>query len=596
VTATRLEVGARGVGGRKPSPGRTYGFQVTAYDEDGKVISKPEIRRVRFLPERPERTLLFPYDRSLGTLKTREWGKYKSFDVGWTNLGEASGEVYIPEGLELRLDVTAEAAKDLTPLIGLQADAFEMIVLSNTPADDNTLGCITHLTGLQSLRLASTQITDKKTCDLRHLGSLRELDLSGTDIGDYVPQYCFQSYMNLRNLNLLDTRVTATGVAWMRHHQPDCTVVSSFSEAEINKAYIAIEMDRRPREGRTDWEDLPGEKIVGVVCAPDGSPLSGAEVVISSNHGTAGLENGKVGCGSCPKAVTDGSGEFVLPWPGRDGYWFDLIAWHDLGIDTAWYKDITPGEPFEFTLEPWSRIEGTYFVGSRPAGNQELVIQSRHDVSYFHDEPKVMTDADGRFIFERLRPGGVIISEPHTIMLGPCVGLGLYDYSVDLDLQPGETSQVVLGGVGRPVVGQVVLSGEADAQTDWSELTGECRLEMKDSSISVPEDLNDEKKARWLEGWRRSPEGKAFRLSQVRCGKLPLRENGRLRIDDVPPGSYRLKVIVYRQFSDEECDRIQRVPYPIAPPEVGSISVEFTMPDVPGGQSDEPLDLGTLKI
>lgn len=596
VTINRLEVGAHGVGGRKPSPGRTYGFQVTAYDRDGKVIGRPEIRRVRFLHHRPERTLLFPYDRSLGTLKTREWGKYDSFDVGWTTLGEASEEVYIPEGLELRLDVTEEGAKDLTALIDLQPDAFEMLVLSDTSADDNALSCITHLTGLQSLRLASTQITDKKTCDLRLLGSLRELDLSGTGIGDYVPEYCLKSLTNLCSLNVMDTTVSPTGVAWMMHHVRECEVTHPHPQSEVDNAYIVVEMDRRPREGRTDWEDLPGEKMVGVVRAPNGSPLSGAEVVISSNRATAGLENGKVGCISCPKAVTDGSGEFVLPWPGREGYWFNLVAWHDLGIDTAWYKDITPGKPVEFTLEPWSRIEGTYYVGSRPAANRKIIVQMRHDVAYLDDRPEATTDGDGHFVFERLRPGGVIVSEPHTIMLGPCIGLGLYEYRVDLDLQPGGTRHVVLGGVGRPVVGQVVLSGEADEKKDWSGLTGECRLELKDSGVPYPDGLDEQEKAEWLEQWKRSSEGKAFRLAQVRCGKSPLGEKGMFRIDDVPPGSYRLTVIVYGQFSDEECEMIQRVSYPIAPPEVGSVSVEFTMAEVPDGQSDEPLDLGTLNI
>ena len=59
--------------------------------------------------------------------------------------------------------------------------------------------------------------------------------------------------------------------------------------------------------------------------------------------------------------------------------------------------------------------------------------------------------------------------------------------------------------------------------------------------------------------------------------------DGTFRVDDVPPGRYELRVSVAASGTPKY-------------EHLGGLTREFTVPPVPGGQSDEPVDLGTLTV
>lgn len=96
--------------------------------------------------------------------------------------------------------------------------------------------------------------------------------------------------------------------------------------------------------------------------------------------------------------------------------------------------------------------------------------------------------------------------------------------------------------------------------------------------------LKDPQKAdAWLKHWWSSPEGRAYRRDNwFNILKRKLQPDGAIRVDDVPPGSYRLRLrygadptFGFRESED--------APTAVKP---------FTIAE---GRSDEPLDLGELR-
>ena len=122
-----------------------------------------------------------------------------------------------------------------------------------------------------------------------------------------------------------------------------------------------------------------------------------------------------------------------------------------------------------------------------------------------------------------------------------------------VEVKPGQTVQVTIGGKGRPVIGRVVLDGTPESPVDWTQ-----------------NDAGRDQTRRRV--------GLALFASNID-------KDGRFRIEDVPAGKYELE------------SRRQWRPDPRfgGPGDViGKVKMPFTVPEIPGGRSNEPLDLGTI--
>src|SRR5262249_15655892 len=62
--------------------------------------------------------------------------------------------------------------------------------------------------------------------------------------------------------------------------------------------------------------------------------------------------------------------------------------------------------------------------------------------------------------------------------------------------------------------------------------------------------------------------------------------DGTIRADDVPAGEYRLTL----RYSGDPIHTLGA-----APERIAQVTRQFTIPEIPGGRSDEPFDLGTLR-
>ncbi len=129
------------------------------------------------------KTLSFPADRSIGTVYVREpvngrFGEWNEFD-NWERLGDARGEVRIPKGHEVRLDIGTVVANDLSPLDALRPNDLTTLWLNRSDVTDDELRHVGRLSGLIDLGLASTRITDAGIIHLSGLTSLRVLKCGG---------------------------------------------------------------------------------------------------------------------------------------------------------------------------------------------------------------------------------------------------------------------------------------------------------------------------------------------------------------------------------------------------------------------------------
>ncbi len=132
-------------------------------------------------PSAAGRTLSFPDDRIVGTLKirpARDRTMMEDLSQRWTPHGQATGQVAIPPDHEVTLWVSADGAKDLSFLSTLPQDSLYGLNLRRSRAEDSQAKFIAKLTGLKHLRLEDTRLSPQ---GIRELSSLSNLVLFDYD-------------------------------------------------------------------------------------------------------------------------------------------------------------------------------------------------------------------------------------------------------------------------------------------------------------------------------------------------------------------------------------------------------------------------------
>lgn len=335
--------------------------------------------------------------------------------------------------------------------------------------------------------------------------------------------------------------------------------------------------------------------VSGVVRKPDGSPLAGAEVAIAypltgprERLPTVRIHNGTLQADP-PLATTktDASGRFSL---SREPY-SEVQSYAVVVVHPEFHAEIDRSA-FEanpmIVVKPWGRIEGVARVGASPAAGAVIRYRAdRHsdqDDPYIRDDGETRADAHGRFALERVIPGDVRVSAwPDGESAEGAWSSGL----LLLDVKPGETARAELGGNGRPVVARIALPPGFDPDGD---LVANSRFDLRSDgpNIPYPKDLlarRDRSMVEWVDRWWASPEGREHRRKNFWLVQAKLRKDGTIRVEDVPPGEYLLTLIY---STDPLRGRFA------TPDRIARTTKQFTIPEVPGGRSDEPFDLGVL--
>jgi beta-lactamase regulating signal transducer with metallopeptidase domain/Leucine-rich repeat (LRR) protein len=139
------------------------------------------------------RVVHFPKDMSLGKLSIQDDNAVRELTYWfhwtgikgpqWEYLGQAQGDVHVPAGKRLSLTVNKTAWRDLSALSKLRPDDLYRLYLPAMPVtdrakpDDKCMPHIAHLTGLKSLALDRTDVTDKGLKYITNLSSLEYLGL-----------------------------------------------------------------------------------------------------------------------------------------------------------------------------------------------------------------------------------------------------------------------------------------------------------------------------------------------------------------------------------------------------------------------------------
>ena len=162
-----------------------------------------------------ERTINLPANRSIGMLKIRKWDPTSHGVPPHEYLAEARGEVYVPAGQMLGLEIVKGKPVDLSPLAELNPTDLQSLSLYHTEVQDTDLRHISHLIGLEQIGLAITNISDEGLKYLSSLKNLKELNLSKTKITD-AGLIHLAKLSELEILSLGDDLITNKGLIQLR--------------------------------------------------------------------------------------------------------------------------------------------------------------------------------------------------------------------------------------------------------------------------------------------------------------------------------------------------------------------------------------------
>jgi outer membrane lipoprotein-sorting protein len=327
-------------------------------------------------------------------------------------------------------------------------------------------------------------------------------------------------------------------------------------------------------------------RIEGKVLDPNGRPARGARVLLGSQWGVV-MEGGKLtneGDGlPYPIATTDPNGGFSLTEPN---YPYTVVAIADAG---SWGVS---AEAFKrapaIRLKPWGRIEGRYLVGTKPGAAKQVEVGpegSREQRGFITARFKRLTDSAGRFTIEQVVPGKVWVDR------------------VPVEVLPGQTAQVTLGGHGRTVIATLNLPPDIRRMENVSI---ECWVdpsnveEWWDWSGTIPwpagaDAMTSGQLWKWVGDFRDTSEGKEWGAARTATYHRLRPYIGRVKgnsltIEDVNEGKYVLAATIASTQGDGEPN------YNDADGVLATARAELEVPPVLPQDLDKPLDIGSLQV
>jgi hypothetical protein len=294
----------------------------------------------------------------------------------------------------------------------------------------------------------------------------------------------------------------------------------------------------------------------GRILAADRTPVAGATVFVSlPGRSDIRIRNETVDFAdsNAARAVSSADGDYDLP--PQSGT-FQLQALGDAGYGQA-DQDAVKKNP-DVQLTAWGRVEGRMLIGTKPAAGVDLQAYSIDQMLAAGPAQTSMvnrarTDADGNFTMERVLPGTSQFEQTFLQHSGSNA-MGFSGLVGRAQVAAGQTTTITLGGVGRPVVGKFVFPPGL-VRSDY--FINARAIALADSAATVRQ------------------------LLQVHAYFLNVDADHNFRIDNVPPGGYRIHVFLQKVHGDRASQPNQ---------------MRFTMPAIPGGVSDDPLVIPDIQL
>ena len=303
-----------------------------------------------------------------------------------------------------------------------------------------------------------------------------------------------------------------------------------------------------PQDGRValDMQLEPAPMRKGRVINPDGSPVANAKLIQGTPTWVPNMRNGEPDSYGERIIESDSDGLFAVnatTEPVR------IRAIHDFGFVE---KLVQPEEESigDLQLQPWAKVTGRLMQDGQPVGNQTVYFNTfvRRGLvePRFQDSNYASTSPDGTFAFDRLPPGlGAVRPD-----LGPWRDSPLTSgESLPLELKPGTSHEIVLGGEGAVVTGQVMATGRDEVPLDRkysiNYLVSRDRGVTPSIADGFPKLSFDPSTPMQL-SWRLDSHFNDW-LATREKHFAKLTADGNLRVTGVAPGDYDLVIRLYEQ-------------------------------------------------
>jgi thiol-disulfide isomerase/thioredoxin len=270
--------------------------------------------------------------------------------------------------------------------------------------------------------------------------------------------------------------------------------------------------------------------------------------------------------------TTDSKGAFSFSVQPSN---YAILVSTDAGYVIAKAKKVA--FPLTLKLTPWARVEGTVMLGDKPApaGIAVETIDLDGDLEdqigpYLNFN--TTTDAAGHYAFPRLPAGPYRIGSP--------------DY---VDVRPGVVTRCDILRQGRPVVGRIQLPSGLEGRNFYIDF-GDLEMAIELPKMTLPANilgLSEAERDQWTQQWLQSPPGKALDAQIQRKERLslhfPIQKDGSFSTR-IAAGTYALSVYFFPMVSGQpDMDhQITAADYPVV------------IDAIPGGYSEDPLNVGTL--
>jgi hypothetical protein len=341
-----------------------------------------------------------------------------------------------------------------------------------------------------------------------------------------------------------------------------------------------------------DWSVDFGLEASGhadhAVLLPDGSPAAGARI-------WSGFEKGQMGLlahQSNPIQQDTYYGErLTQSRAGEDGA-FELPNVPDeatvIFTHASGFLKTIKGEAKRqktVRLEPLGKVQGILKVAGKPQAGMMIMLTSLGSGApqEFMLGYQTSSAADGSFAFADVPAGEYKLYRYRARFRG---GVVTEDHQMPVTVEAGQAVTVEYSNPGRAVIGQAVPDNRA-LEIDW--LNDDHTLTLQQTPAAAAPGYSDFATTAAYQQARARFDSSPARWKQMREARtyvLDFERDGSFRVEDVPPGTYSLRIQVTKP-------RTNNVSWPFLNPEdnLGSLAREVTVP--PG---EGPLDLGTLPV
>lgn len=220
---------------------------------------------------------------------------------------------------------------------------------------------------------------------------------------------------------------------------------------------------------------------------------------------------------------------------------YQIVARDPEGLVQIFVEDLPKSR--EIRLRPWGKIEGTLTISGKPRPDETLFLSrfprlnDKTLMQVVHDQT-IRTDADGHFTIDHVAPGDVWI----TRRLRPQDGA--ITHFAYVDVQPGSTSRVTLGG-GQTITGTLTQPKDFPQPLIWQDHNNWTEVEIQSLPIHdyqpTPDwyNLTASQQSARMEEWGRTKDGQAYKDNLFKLSAIAA-PDGSFTIPDLAPGKYQL--------------------------------------------------------